>query len=54
MNELIEAIEDSLNEIIEDSIDMDWTSRWGAKAITRKLKDADEAFLRRLDELLVT
>lgn len=54
MDDLLEAIEDSLEQIIGDSIDMDWTSRTGARAITRKLKEsgATVATLKLLDELL--
>lgn len=53
MDDLYQMIEDSLDQIIEDTIDMDWTSRWAARAIVEKLKAANpsDEVLRQLDEI---
>jgi hypothetical protein len=36
-------LEDEIAEVIDDSLDMDWTGRIGAKAVVRFLKERDEA-----------
>lgn len=53
-DDIFEMIEDSLTELIADSIDMDWTSRVGAKAIVEKLRNSglSGAALLDLDEAL--
>ena len=37
-----EDLEDLLSDAIDDSIDMDWTGRCGARAIIRRLEDAKQ------------
>lgn len=52
--ECYEWIEDSLDNLIADSIDMDWQPRWAARAIVEKLKKANFSvgLLQRLDQIL--
>lgn len=39
-------LEDFIAEAIDDSMDMDWSSRWGARAILRNLKEEGVWFKR--------
>jgi hypothetical protein len=54
VDEALEYIEDSLEQIISDSIDMDWQPRWAARAIVEKLKKGQFSvgLLQRLDQVL--
>jgi hypothetical protein len=38
-----EGIEDEIADAIQDSMDIDWTSRIGARAVVRFMKERDEA-----------
>ena len=42
MGEDWSKFEDDLSDVIQDSIDMDWTSRAGAKAVVRWLSERGE------------
>lgn len=52
--ECLEFIEDSLEQLISDTIDMDWQPRWAARAIVEKLKQGQFSvgLLQRLDQIL--
>ena len=51
---ILEWLEDTLEQVISDSIDMDWQPRWAAKRICERLEAAGFDFhsLARIDEAL--
>lgn len=38
-----DALEDGIADVINDSLDIDWTGRVGARAVVQFLKDRDAA-----------